>query len=61
MKIYRVKPKFNGSQNKDFKNPKDAIKYFYEQNSIVCGKMYGSVQDKIQELQWIGKLEIIEK
>lgn len=60
MKIYRVKPRFNGTLNKDFNRPEDAIKYFYEHTSVVCGKMYGTVQEKIEELVWIGKMEVIE-
>ena len=59
--IYRVKPKFNGTLNKDFDNPKLAIKYFYKHSSTVCGKMYGSLQKKIEELSWIGKIEVIEE
>ena len=61
MKQYLVKPKYNGTLNKTFKDPKDAIKYFYECNSpLVCGKMYGTIQDKLEELMWIDKIEIIE-
>lgn len=59
-RIYRVKPQFNGALNKDFKDPKEAIAYFYKHNSTVCGKMYGTVLDKIEELTWIKKVEVIE-
>lgn len=60
---YIVKPNYNGADKRTFDNGQDAIKYY--QNHCVKNvqnyvKMIGSVNEKLEEIQWIGKLEIVD-
>ena len=60
MTSYIVKPKYNGTDKKTFTNPAEAVAYYQKYVESVSGKMIGTLEEKLQEMGWIGKLEIIE-
>jgi len=60
MTSYIVKPKYNGTDKKTFTDPAEAVAYYQKYVESVSGKMIGTLEEKLQEMGWIGKLEIIE-
>jgi len=60
MTSYIVKPKYNGTDKKTFTDPVEAVAYYQKYVESVSGKMIGTLEEKLQEMGWIGKLEIIE-
>lgn len=60
MTKYIVKPCYNGKDKKTFDDPKKAINYYQDYVNGLSAKMIGSIDDKLEEMQWIGKLEVID-
>lgn len=62
MTKYIVKLNYNGTGKRTFDNPKDAINYYQDhcvknvQNYV---KMIGSVDEKLEEMKWVEKLEVV--
>lgn len=56
---YIVKPRYNGIDKQVFTDPECAINYYQNYVRNVSGKMIGTVDQKLEEMQWIGKLEIV--
>jgi hypothetical protein len=62
MTKYIVKPNYNGTGKRTFDNPKDAIKYYQDhcvKNVQNYTKMIGSVNEKLEEMKWVEKLEVV--
>ena len=57
---YIVKPNYNGTDKRFFDDPKEAVDYYQTYVEQVSGKMIGTVEQKLEEMSWIGKLEIIK-
>ena len=63
MTKYVVKPNYNGTDKRSFDDPKAVIKYYQDYAfRYVKGyaKMIGTTDEKLEEMQWIGKLEIVD-
>ena len=60
MTKYIVKPCYNGKDEKTFDDPKKAVNYYQDYVKGLSAKMIGSIDDKLEEMQWIGKLEVID-
>ena len=61
MTKYIVKPCYNGKDEKTFDDPKKAIKYYQDYVNGVSIKMIGSIDEKLEEMKWIDKLEIVNE
>ena len=62
MTKYIVKPNYNGTDKRSFDDPKAAINYYQDYASKhVRGyvKMIGTTEEKLEEMQWVEKLEIV--
>jgi hypothetical protein len=58
---YVVKLKYNGTDNRIFDNPKDAVDCYQKHlKDFDMPSLWGSLESKIEEMQWIEKLQIIE-
>jgi hypothetical protein len=60
MTKYIVKPRYNGIDKQTFNDPKQAVDFYQEYVRNVSGKMIGTLEEKLEEMLWIGKLEIID-
>ena len=60
MTSYIVKPNYNGTDKKTFTDPVEAVAYYQKYVESVSGKMIGTLEDKMEEMVWIEKLQIIE-
>jgi len=57
---YLVKPRYNGMDKRTFDDPVEAVAYYQKYVESVSGKMIGTLEEKMEEMSWIGKLEIIQ-
>ena len=60
MTSYIVKPNYNGTDKKTFTDPVEAVAYYQKYVESVSGKMIGTLEDKMEEMVWIEKLQIIQ-